>query len=164
MNSSTRTATVVVALGPALAGCKRNKPCFTIVTNTVFSPQYLLWLIAPLVGPSVLDPQTWHPYVPWGVVKASLIAAVFPGLFVHVLGQGWIGLLVLTARDLVVLGLAIAVARQVVRAARDHVLGTTASAAMVELLSSVQPCTETVSPLARHATRRLRTTSTAGQT
>jgi hypothetical protein len=85
----------------------------TIVTNKVFSPQYLLWLLAVLAGACVLDPETWRPYIPWVLTVAGLTAIVFPWFYGDVLGTAWFGLIIMTIRDVLVLGLAIAVARRV---------------------------------------------------
>jgi hypothetical protein len=103
----------------------------TIVTNKVFSPQYMLWLIAVLAGACLLDPQTWRPYVPWVLLSAGLTAMMFPWLYADVLGHGWIGLLALTARDVVLLGIAIAVAREVIRAVKDRPQSRDAATATV---------------------------------
>ena len=91
----------------------------TLVANKVFSPQYMLWLLGALAAACVLDPLTWRPYVPWVVLACALTALTFPWFYGDVLGYGWFGLLCLTARDVVVVGLAVAVFRRLLR----HPLG-----------------------------------------
>lgn len=86
----------------------------TIVTNKVFSPQYLLWLIAVLTAACLLDPATWRPYLGWVLLACGLTAVEFPWLYGDVTGTAWLGLIVLTARDVVVIGLSVAVCRRVV--------------------------------------------------
>jgi hypothetical protein len=90
----------------------------TLITNKVFSPQYLLWLLAILAAACVLDPSTWRPYVPWVLLTCGLTSLAFPWLYKDVLGHGWPGLLALTARDIIVLGLALAVLRELLRRLR----------------------------------------------
>jgi hypothetical protein len=90
----------------------------TVLTDKVFSPQYLLWLVAVLAAACILDPDTWRPYVPWALLACALTAVAFPWFYADVLGRGWVGLLALTARDLVLLGMAAAVARQLAKGIR----------------------------------------------
>ena len=77
----------------------------TIVTNKVLSPQYLLWLLAVLVAACLLDPESWRPVLPWVLGLLALTQVVFPWLYGDLLRRGWPGLLVLTARDLVLVAL-----------------------------------------------------------
>lgn len=87
----------------------------TLVFNKVFSPQYLLWLLGILAAACVLDPATWRPYVRWVLLACGLTALAFPWFYSDVLGHGWFGLLALTARDVVLLGLAVAVLRDLIQ-------------------------------------------------
>jgi hypothetical protein len=103
----------------------------TLVTNKVFSPQYLLWLLGVFAAACVLDPATWRPYVAWVLLACGLTALAFPWFYGDVLGHGWFGLLALTVRDLVVVGLAVAVARLLLRNVRPR----TEPAAYSELLT-----------------------------
>lgn len=97
-----------------------------LATNKVFSPQYLLWLLGVLAAAAVLDPVAWRPFVPWALLACGLTAVAFPWYYGDVLGDGWVGLAALTARDAVVLGLAVAAGRQVLRPRRAG-RGTAAS-------------------------------------
>jgi hypothetical protein len=77
-----------------------------LVTNKVFSPQYLLWVIAVLAAACVLDPVTWRPFVPPVLLACALTDVAFPWFYSDVTGtSGWVGLLALTARDLVVVAI-----------------------------------------------------------
>jgi hypothetical protein len=105
----------------------------TLLTDKVFSPQYLLWLLGVLAAACVLDPDTWRPYVPWTVLVCGLTATEFPWFYGDVLGTGWVGLLALTARDVILLGIAAAVARDLVdqlRAAEHRLEPATARASV----------------------------------
>jgi len=86
----------------------------TLVTNKVFSPQYLLWLLAIMAGACVLDPQTWQPYIKWVLTVCGLTALVFPWFYGDVLNRAWFGLVAMTMRDVLVLGIAVAIARRFV--------------------------------------------------
>ena len=85
----------------------------TIATDKVFSPQYLLWLLAVLAGACLLDPESWRPFVPWTLGVTGLTGLVFPWLYVDLLHDTWPGLVVLTFRDLLFVALTIAVGRRV---------------------------------------------------
>lgn len=89
--------------------------CLTLLTNKVFSPQYLLWLLAVTAAACVLDPVTWKPYVPWLLVVCALTDVVFPWFYSGVNGTSWFGLLVATARDLILLVGFFHLARKVLR-------------------------------------------------
>jgi hypothetical protein len=90
----------------------------TLCTDKVLSPQYLLWLLAILAAACILDAETWGPYVPWTLLACALTAVAFPWFYGDVLQTGWLGLLALTARDLVLLGMGVAVARRLVHQLR----------------------------------------------
>ena len=90
----------------------------TLLTDKVLSPQYLLWLLGILAGACVLDPPTWRPYVPWTLLACGLTAAEFPWLYDDVLATGWPGLLALTVRDAVMVGMTAAAARLMIRRLR----------------------------------------------
>ncbi len=72
-----------------------------LVTNKVFSPQYVLWLLAVLAAAAMLDPDTWKRFVKPVLLICGLTQIVFPLFYGDVLFKGWFGLLALTARDLV---------------------------------------------------------------
>ena len=84
----------------------------TLLTDKVLSPQYLLWLAAIYAAACVLDPATWRPYVSWVLLVCALTAVEFPWFYGDVLGTDWIGLLVLTARDGILVGIGVCVARE----------------------------------------------------
>jgi hypothetical protein len=90
----------------------------TLSTNKVFSPQYVLWLLGVLAAACVLDPTTWRPYVPWALATCGLTSLAFPWFYGDVLGHGWPGLLFLTSRDLLVLGMDVAAGRELLRRLR----------------------------------------------
>jgi hypothetical protein len=90
----------------------------TLLTDKVLSPQYLLWLLAVMTGACLLDPDAWRPCVPWVLAAAALTGAAFPWLYGDVLHTGWPGLVVLTARDLVLVGLAVTCVRRVLHELR----------------------------------------------
>jgi Glycosyltransferase family 87 len=95
----------------------------SLVTNKVFSPQYVLWLLAVVVAASVLDAEMWRPYVKPMLALAVLTHLVFPLFYGDVLYGAWLGLLIMTARDLLLLWLLFSVARRLwreVRTAKDR--------------------------------------------
>jgi hypothetical protein len=87
----------------------------SLVTNKVFSPQYVLWLFAAVVAAALLDPETWRPYVRPVLLLAALTHLVFPLFYGDVLYGAWIGLVVMTARDLLLLVLLVAVGLRLAR-------------------------------------------------
>jgi len=94
-----------------------------LVTNKVFSPQYVLWLIAVVVAAAALDPSTWRPFVKPVLLLAALTHVVFPWFYGDVLFGAWFGLLVMTARDVVLVWLLVKVVRLLwteVRSVRDR--------------------------------------------
>lgn len=90
----------------------------TLLTDKVLSPQYLLWLVAIYAAACILDSTTWRPYLSWVLLVCALTALEFPWFYGDVLGTDWIGLLVLTARDGVLIGIGVCVARELVRRLR----------------------------------------------
>jgi hypothetical protein len=87
----------------------------SLVTNKVFSPQYVLWLLAVIVAAALLDPETWRPYVRPVLVLAAMTHLVFPLFYGDVLYGAWLGLILMTARDLLLLGLLVAVVARLIR-------------------------------------------------
>jgi hypothetical protein len=90
----------------------------SLVTNKVFSPQYVLWLLAVVVGAALLDPQAWRPYVKPVLALAAMTHLVFPLFYGDILYGAWLGLIIMTARDVLLVGLLVAVARRLVREVR----------------------------------------------
>lgn len=76
-----------------------------IVLNKVGSPQFLTWIIAPIVLALVIDRRRW-----WGIAGAALGAAlltqlVYPLLYAFLLDAQALPAAVLTARNLLMIGL-----------------------------------------------------------
>ncbi len=95
----------------------------SLVTNKVFSPQYVLWLLAVVVAASVLDAELWRPYVKPMLALAVLTHLVFPLFYGDVLYGAWLGLIIMTVRDILLLWLLFSVARRLwreVRTAKDR--------------------------------------------
>ena len=90
----------------------------SLVTNKVFSPQYVLWLLAVVVAASVLDAELWRPYVKPMLALAVLTHLVFPMFYGDVLFGAWLGLFIMTARDVLLLWLLFSVGRRLVREVR----------------------------------------------
>lgn len=88
-----------VALFPALA---LSLVLALIVVNKVGSPQYMTWLIAPLVFGLVVDRATWQRPAVFALVIAGLTQIVYPIFynFMMVAHPAWGVVLVLTARNL----------------------------------------------------------------
>lgn len=104
---------------PAVALTAMAVVLLTLTTNKVFSPQYLLWMLAVLAAACVLDRTTWRPYVAWVLLACGLTGATFPWLYGDVLGTGWLGLLALTARDAVILGLTVRTGRLLLQTSKS---------------------------------------------
>ena len=90
----------------------------TLLTDKVLSPQYLLWMVGIYGAACVLEPDTWRPYLPYLLVACGLTAIEFPWFYGDVLGGDWLGLLALTARDAVLIGIGVSVVRELVRRLR----------------------------------------------
>lgn len=90
----------------------------SLATNKVFSPQYVLWLLAVIVAAAVLDPDLWRSYVKPVLALAALTHLVFPLFYSDVLFGAWLGLFFMTARDLLLLWLLFSVGRRLVREVR----------------------------------------------
>jgi hypothetical protein len=90
----------------------------SLVTNKVFSPQYVLWLLAVVVAASVLDPELWRPYVKPMLALAALTHLVFPLFYGDVLFGAWFGLILMTARDVLLLWLLVSVVRRLINEVR----------------------------------------------
>lgn len=86
-----------------------------LATNKVFSPQYLVWLLAGVAAAALLDPDTWRRFVVPVLTLAGLTQLVFPLFYGDILNGAWTGVLVMTARDLLLLWLVFQVAREFVR-------------------------------------------------
>jgi hypothetical protein len=76
-----------------------------LVTNKVFSPQYVLWLLALMCAASLLDPATWRPFVKPMLALAALTQVVFPLFYGDIVSGSWPGPIALTVRDALLLWL-----------------------------------------------------------
>lgn len=76
-----------------------------IVVNKVGSPQFLTWLIAPVVLGLVIDRRRWRPVAILALVAALLTQIVYPLLYGQLLVAGPLAAGVLTARNLTMLAL-----------------------------------------------------------
>ena len=76
-----------------------------IVFNKVGSPQYLTWLIAPLVLGIVIDRRRWWPIAGLALLAALLTQFGYPLLYNLLLVADPRAAAVLTARNLVMIGL-----------------------------------------------------------
>jgi hypothetical protein len=90
----------------------------SLVTNKVFSPQYVLWLVAVVTAAAVLDPQTWKPYVRPLLVLAALTHLTFPMFYGDIVEGRWFGLTIMTVRSVLLIGLLVAVIDRMVREVR----------------------------------------------
>jgi hypothetical protein len=76
-----------------------------------------------VVAASVLDAELWRPYVKPMLALAVLTHLVFPLFYGDVLYGAWLGLIIMTVRDLLLLWLLFSVARRLwreVRTAKDR--------------------------------------------
>ncbi|NYF15909.1 hypothetical protein HDC37_000721 [Microbacterium sp. AK009] len=76
-----------------------------IVTNKVGSPQYLTWIIAPLVVGLVLDRDRWWSPACLALVAAALTQLVYPLWYDRVLGGDPIAVGALTLRNILLVAL-----------------------------------------------------------
>ena len=90
-----------------------------LATNKVFSPQYVLWLLAVVAAAAILDPDTWRRHVPPVLLLCGLTQIVFPLFYGDVLFGAWFGLIAMTLRDIVLLYLLFTVGGDLVRELRD---------------------------------------------
>jgi hypothetical protein len=74
-----------------------------IVFNKVGSPQFLSWLIAPIVLGLVLDRRRWWPVAGAALAAALLTQLVYPVMYSQLLSAGFLAAAVLTARNLVMI-------------------------------------------------------------
>ena len=86
-----------------------------IVFNKVGSPQYLTWLIAPMVLGIVIDRRRWWPVAAVALLAALLTQLVYPIMYGLLLVQDPRAAAVLTARNVVMVVL---LAWAIVRLAR----------------------------------------------
>jgi hypothetical protein len=85
-----------------------------IVFNKVGSPQFMTWLIAPIVLGLVLDRRRWWPVAACALAAALLTQLVYPLMYDQLLAGGVLAAGLLTARNLLTLALLVwAVARLV---------------------------------------------------
>ena len=70
-----------------------------IVVNKVGSPQYLTWVIAPVVFALVVDRFRWRAFAAWALAAALLTQIVYPMLYLQVLMVDSLAVAVLTLRN-----------------------------------------------------------------
>ena len=99
-----------------------------IAVNKVGSPQFHVWLIAPLVLWLVLDRRRALALAALGLISAVLTHAVYPILYWSLLSVEWLGVAALTVRNLVLLAL---LAWTVIRIVRVPTAPAIARAAIV---------------------------------
>lgn len=87
-----------------------------IVFNKVGSPQYLTWIIAPIVLGLVLDRNRWSRLAIAALVAAGLTQVVYPLTYAYVLVADAVAVAVLTARNLLLVALLVWAVVAVVRA------------------------------------------------
>lgn len=100
----TRRGASFAALFPSLA---LSLVLALIVVNKVGSPQYLTWVIAPIVLGLVIDRRRW-----WGIASAALATALltqleYPLLYGYLLSADAVAATVLTVRNLLLIALLI---------------------------------------------------------
>lgn len=101
----------------SLALASATVVCIAVIGNKVFSPQYLLWLLAPLAIAGCRPGVVTRPMI-WMVgVAVGLTHAVYPLSYVQLLGGQVVPLLLLTARDAALCLLAWLLMRALVSAA-----------------------------------------------
>jgi hypothetical protein len=86
-----------------------------IVFNKVGSPQYLTWIIAPIVLGLVLDRNRWSPLAIAALVAAALTQIVYPITYNYLLAADVVAVTVLTVRNLLLVGLLVWTLIHVVR-------------------------------------------------
>lgn len=86
-----------------------------IVFNKVGSPQFQVWLVAPVVLWLLWDRRTAWRYAVAVLLCATLTQFVYPIMYDRVVASSWDAVLVLTARNVVLVGLLVAVTRHIVR-------------------------------------------------
>jgi hypothetical protein len=87
--------------------------CIAVIADKVFSPQYLLWLLAPLAVAACRSGVVTRPMLWLVTIAVGLTHAVYPLTYVQLLEGDVIPLLLLTARDVALCGLALHLARAV---------------------------------------------------
>ncbi|MBN9178462.1 MAG: DUF2029 domain-containing protein [Microbacterium sp.] len=124
-----------VSLFPALALALALVLGF-IVVNKVGSPQYLVWLVPPLVVGIVLRRAAWIPPALLALGAALLTQLVYPILYNGILSPAALAVVILTLRNLVLIALFVWI---VVRLARLQVPLRAAADAAVPARRAVNP-------------------------
>lgn len=88
-----------------------------IVFNKVGSPQFLTWLVAPIVVGLVIDRRRWRWPAAVALVAALLTQSVYPLLYDRVIGAEAVAVGVLTVRNVVLIALLAWMLVRVVRVA-----------------------------------------------
>jgi hypothetical protein len=93
-----------------------------IVFNKVGSPQFLTWLVAPVVMGLVLDRRRWMLPAGTALAAALLTQFVYPLLYDRVIAADGFAVTVLTVRNLVLIALLVWAVVSVVRVRHRHPL------------------------------------------
>ncbi len=88
--------------------------CF-LVFNKVGSPQFHVWLIAPVVLWLLWDRRSAWPYAAAALLSALLTQLVYPLYYEHVLAAEPAALLLITVRNVVLVGLLVVTIAHIVR-------------------------------------------------
>ncbi|MEU1972433.1 hypothetical protein ABZ477_12295 [Microbacterium sp. NPDC019599] len=94
-----------------------------IVFNKVGSPQYLTWIVAPIVVGLVIDRRGWWKPAVLGLVAAGLTFWVYPGMYAGLLrAEAWPAA-VLTLRNAVLAAMLVWIVVRLVRVPEHHRAG-----------------------------------------
>jgi hypothetical protein len=91
-----------------------------IVFNKVGSPQFVAWIIAPLVLWTIVDRRRVRRGLQYAAVTAFLTMGVYPLVFDFVRVAHPVGVIVLTARNVMLVVLLVWVVRQLLRVPTEH--------------------------------------------
>lgn len=78
-----------------------------IVFNKVGSPQFEVWLAIPLMAGILLNLPNWKLPLALGVAIALLTNLLYPVFYMDLMGLGWLGIAILTVRNVALVALLI---------------------------------------------------------